>query len=180
MIDIKMIEKKGKLDRLLEIVNNVMAGIGAFMVIFMMLAISYSVLTRYLWNRPIAWIVEVSSYLMLYITFLGAAWLLRREGHVEVDLFTSHLSSKRMALLKSVTSVAGALVGFVLTWKGTLVTLDNFTRGVVTMGILNTPQFLLMAIIPIGGFLLMIEFILRIIRFSRIGFRKGNHSMERR
>jgi len=180
MIDIKMIEKKGKLDRLLEIVNSVMAGIGAFMVIFMMLAISYSVLMRYLWNRPVAWIVEVSSYLMLYITFLGAAWLLRRDGHVAIDLFTNHLSSKQMALFKSATSVAGALVGFILTWKGTLVTLDNFTRGVVTMGILNTPQFLLIAIIPIGGFLLMIEFILRIIRFSRIGFRWGNDSIERR
>ncbi len=168
------------LHRFLDRLNDVMAWVGAVLVLFMMLAISYSVLTRYLFNRPIAWIVEISSYLMLYITFLGTAWLLRRDGHVEIDLFTSHLNLKRQALLKAVTSVAGALVGFILTWKGTLVTLDNFTRGVVTMGILNTPQFLLIAIIPIGGFLLMIEFILRIIRFSRIGFRWGNDSIERR
>lgn len=180
MTDLMMIEKKGKIEHLLDTVNGMMVGIGAFLVIFMMLAVSYSVLMRYTWNRPIAWIVEVSSYLMLYITFLGAAWVLRHDGHVTIDLFTSRLSSKQNALFKSATSVAGALVGFVFTWKGTLVTLDFFTRDVITMGILSIPQFLLMAIIPIGGFLLMIEFILRILRFGRIGFQKGNPSMEKR
>src|SRR4030066_922155 len=106
-----MTEKKSKLDHLLGIVNSVMAGIAATMVIFMMLAISYSVMMRYLFNRPIAWIVEISSYLMLYITFLGTAWLLRRDGHVEIDLFTSHLSPKTKAAFKSLTSIGGAVVG---------------------------------------------------------------------
>ena len=164
-----MVSKKGKLDRLLDLLNGVMAGIAAAMVIFMMLAISYSVIMRYLFNRPIAWIVEISSYLMLYITFLGTAWLLRREGHVEIDLFTGLMSQKQRAVLRSVTSVGGAAVGFVLTWKGVLITIDYFRRGVMAMDILNTPQYLLTAIIPVGGFLLMIEFILRIFRFGQIG-----------
>jgi C4-dicarboxylate transporter DctQ subunit len=167
-------EKKGRLNHCLNIIHRLMATIAAMMVIFMMLAISYSVLTRYLFNRPIAWIVEISSYLMLYITFLGTAWLLSRDGHVEIDLFTSHLTFKRQALLKAVTSVGGALVGVVLTWKGALVTIDYFNRGVTIMGILNTPQFLLMAIIPIGGFLLLVEFILRIFHFGRVGFKKDH------
>jgi TRAP-type C4-dicarboxylate transport system permease small subunit len=176
------VSKKGKLHRFLDLLNSVMAGIAATMMIFMMLAICYSVITRYLFNRPIAWIVEISSYLMLYITFLGTAWLLRREGHVEIDLFTGQLSPKQRATLRSVTSVGGAAVGFVLTWKGVLITIDYLRRGVMAMDILNTPQYLLMAIIPVGGFLLMIEFILRIFRFnppsppsssSRIDFSKG-------
>ena len=40
------------------------------------------------------------------------------------------------------------------------------------MGILNTPQFLLTAIIPIGGALLLIEFILRMWRLGRIAMGK--------
>ncbi len=167
-------EEKGQLDRYLGIIHRVMATLAATMVILMMLAISYSVIMRYLFNQPIAWIVEISSYLMLYITFLGTAWLLSRDGHVEIDLFTTHLSPKRKAVFKSLTSIGGASVGFILTWKGALVTIDYFRRGVTTMGILNTPQFLLMAIIPIGGFLLMVEFILRIVRFGRMGFKKND------
>ena len=171
-------EKKNKFDRSLDKLNSVMAGIGAMMVIFMMLAISYSVMMRYLLNRPVAWIVEISSYLMLYITFLGTAWLLRQDGHVEIDLFTSHLSSRKKAILKALTSVGGAMVGFILAWKGTFVTIDYFKRGVTVMGILNTPQFLLMAVIPVGGFLLMVEFIRQIFRHGRIGFKKDNPSTQ--
>ena len=161
-----MLSRKGKLHRFLDLLNSIMAGIAATMMIFMMLAISYSVIMRYLFNRPVAWIVEISSYLMLYITFLGTAWLLRREGHVEIDLFTSKLSPRQRAVLRSVTSVGGAAVGFVLTWKGILITIDYFRRGVIAMDILNTPQYLLMAIIPVGGVLLMIEFVLRIFRLT--------------
>src|SRR4030066_1059734 len=106
-----MSEKRNKFDRYFDLLNSVTAGIGAMMVIFMMLAISYSVMMRYLLNRPVAWIVEISSYLMLYITFLGTAWLLRRDGHVEIDLFTSHLSPKTKAAFKSLTSIGGAVVG---------------------------------------------------------------------
>jgi TRAP-type mannitol/chloroaromatic compound transport system permease small subunit len=40
-----------------------MAGIAATMMIFMMLAIFLPVIMRYLFNRPVAWIVEISSYL---------------------------------------------------------------------------------------------------------------------
>ena len=48
-----------------------MAWVAATCILFMMLAICYSVILRYFWNKPVPWIVEVSSYLMLYITFLG-------------------------------------------------------------------------------------------------------------
>jgi TRAP-type C4-dicarboxylate transport system permease small subunit len=172
MTKMPMVSKMGKLHRFLDLINSVMAGIAATMVIFMMLAISYSVVMRYLFNRPIAWIVEISSYLMLYITFLGTAWLLRRDGHVEIDLFTVMMKPRTKAKLKAILSIGGAVVGFILAWKGALITIDYFKRGVMAMDILNTPQFLLMAIIPIGGFLLMVEFILRIFRFGRTGFEK--------
>lgn len=173
-----MNREMSKFNRCLGIINDVMAGIGAAMVIFMMLAISYSVVMRYLLNKPVAWIVEISSYLMLYITFLGTAWLLRHDGHVEIDLFTSHLSPKKKAIFKAMTSLGGVVVGFILAWKGALVTIDYFKRGVTVMGILNTPQFLLMAIIPVGGFLLMVEFIQKIVRFSQIGFKKDDSSTQ--
>jgi TRAP-type C4-dicarboxylate transport system permease small subunit len=80
---------------------------------------------------------------------------------VEVDLLTGRLKPRLRAALKALTSFGGAIVGFVLAWKGSLVTVDYFQRDVIAIGILNTPQFLLMGIIPIGGFLLLVEFLLQ-------------------
>lgn len=167
-----MSEKRNRLNLFLDTLNKVMVWIGAAMVIFMMLAISYSSIMRYIGLQPGAWVVEISSYLMLYITFLGTAWLQRQNGHVEVDLFLCNLKPRTSAGFRAVTSVGGAVVGFVLAWKGTLVTIDYFRRGVTLMSILNTPQFLLIAIIPIGGILLFIEFIQRIWRLGRIALGK--------
>jgi TRAP-type C4-dicarboxylate transport system permease small subunit len=149
----------------LRVLNNIMAFLGAVMVLFMMLAISYSVISRFVWNKPVPWVVEVSSYLMLYITFLGVAWLQRKEGHVRIDLFTSRLSPSARAALDALTSLGGAAVGLILAWKGFFITLDYYSRGVTVIGILNTPQYLLMAVIPLGSALLALEFIMRFFRF---------------
>lgn len=167
-----MKEGKNKLDLLLDRMNGVMAWIAALAILFMMLAISYAVLMRYVWNSPVPWIVEISSYLMLYITFLGTAWLQRKGGHVEVDLIASRLKPRVRAAFKAVTSLGGAVVGFILVWKGTLVTVDYFQRDVIAIGILNTPQYLLMGIIPIGGFLLLVEFLLQAWQQGRLVLRK--------
>ena len=145
-----------------------MAWLGAALVVFMMLAITYAVAMRYLFDEPVPWVVEISSYLMLYITFLGAAWLLRRDGHVEVDLFLTHAGPRTTAASKAITSLFGAAVGFVLTWNGALVTIDHFQRGATAFGVLNTPQWLLVGIIPIGGALLLLEFLLRTWRYLRL------------
>jgi TRAP-type C4-dicarboxylate transport system permease small subunit len=166
-----MKEQKDKLDALLDRLNSVMAWIAALAIIFMMFAISYAVMMRYAWNKPVPWIVEISSYLMLYITFLGTAWLQRKGGHVEVDLFTGRLRRRARAAFRTVTSLGGAVVGFVLAWKGSLVTVDYLQRDVTAIGILNTPQFLLIGIIPIGGFLLLVEFLLQAWRQGTVAFK---------
>jgi len=168
--------KKSKPDRLLNAIHLAMAWVGAACILFMMLAICYSVILRYFWNEPVPWIVEVSSYLMLYITFLGTAWLQRQDGHVEVDLFLSKLKPRVRALFRAITSLGGVAVGCILTWKGAMVTIDFYQRGVTMMGILSTPQCLLLAIIPIGGFFLLIEFLLRIWRSSRIAMGMDDES----
>jgi TRAP-type C4-dicarboxylate transport system permease small subunit len=163
-----MSESESKFEHVLKLINRVMAFLAALAIIFMMLAISYSVVLRYVWDKPVAWVVEISSYLMLYITFLGTGWLLMQDGHVEVDLFLANATPRTRAVFKAITFVGGAAVGFILTWKGALVTIDYFQRNVTVMGILDTPQYLLIGIIPIGGFLLLLGFILKIYKFIRV------------
>ena len=160
-------KKKSLVSIFFDRLNTAMAWIAALMVIFMMFAISYAVAARYLWGQSVPWVIEVSSYLMLYITFLGTAWLLRQNGHVEVDLVLSNLKPRTAAGFRAVTSIAGALVSLVLAWQGAVVAIDYFQRDVTVMGILNTPQWLLLGVIPLGGFLLFIVFIGRIWTLAR-------------
>ena len=144
-------------DRTLDL----LAVLAGTLLIFTMLAISYDVVFRYFLNRPLGWVVEISEYVLLYITFLGTAWLLRREGHVKIDIVFNRLSSRNQSLLNIVTSIIAAIACLALAWWGVDVTLDNFQRNLVIRETLDVPKFILIAVIPLGSFLLFAQFLRR-------------------
>jgi len=53
--------------------NNLLAFLTGVLMVFMMLSISSDVAMRYLLNQPIFWLLEVTEYGLLYITFLSTA-----------------------------------------------------------------------------------------------------------
>ena len=112
---------RGALDVAIGFINKILAVVAAAMIVFMMVCICYSVIVRFLGGPSAPWILEVSSYLMLYITFLCMAWLQGQEGHVRIDLFTSKFSSRGRAASDIIMSLGGAGVGFILAWKGSMV-----------------------------------------------------------
>lgn len=144
-----------------------MARLGDVILMFLMLSVCADVILRYFFNRPQAWIAEISEYLLLYITFLGAAWVLKNEGHVTVDVLVSLASPKTRAVFGVISSVIGAFVFLVVFWFGTLETLDLFKRGVHNPSVLEFPKAPLVAIIPFGSLFFMIQFLRRTFGFLR-------------
>lgn len=129
------------------------------------LIISAEVVMRYFVGRSIFWEFEVTQISMVYMTFLPAAWLLKKEGHVILDLVLNGLSPKPKALVNSVTSIISALVCLILTWYGASVTWDLFSKGIREATILQPPSFTLYIAIPIGGLLLFIQFLRRAYKY---------------
>ena len=127
----------------------------------MMLAVCWEVFTRYFLGRGTIWVIEMSEYTMLYMTFLGTAWLLRNEGHVEMDIVMVLLSHRTQQILKGTTSTLSGLVCLLLAWSGAQVTWDHLQRGLHRPTLLEPPDFPLFVIIPIGFFLLFIQFMRR-------------------
>lgn len=140
---------------------------GAILV-FILLSITVEVIMRYFFNRPLTWVVEISEYGLLYITFLGAAWELREEGHARVDAVLSRLPPKIRALVNTVTSTAGTTVCVILLWQGALVTWENFQMGYLTQTILEVPKYYILAIVPVGSLLLVIQFLRRTLGFFKL------------
>jgi len=125
---------------------------------FVTIGTCVDVLLRYSFNRPISWMLELTEYAMLYIPFLGAAFVLKEDGHIRIDLVITFLSEQSRGWLNVVTSFVGGVVMLTYTWFGAQVTLDYFKRGVPSLESLKTPMFLILMIIPIGGLLFSIQF----------------------
>ena len=156
-----------KLGRVFDFAIDKMARLGDVILVFLMLSVCADVILRYFFNRPQAWIVEISEYLLLYITFLGAAWVLKNEGHVIVDILVARVNPKTRAAFGIVSSAIGTFVCLVIFWFGTLETLDLFKRGVPNPSVLEFPKGPLVAVIPFGSFFFMIQFIRRACGFIR-------------
>lgn len=81
----------------LDWVAIVSGNIVAWLIVPMVLALSWEVVARYVFNAPTEWAYDMTF--MLYGSFfmLGAAYTLQRKGHVRTDSFYSAWSPRRQA-----------------------------------------------------------------------------------
>ena len=135
--------------------------LGGAILAFLMISVCWDVLARTLLRRPLTWVLEFTEYGLLYMTFLSAAWVLKNEAHVTNDVFFARLSPKNQALLNTMTSILGAVVCLLLTWFGAQVSWDKLQSGAYQPTSMEPPDFPIFAIIPVGFFLLFIQFIRR-------------------
>jgi TRAP-type C4-dicarboxylate transport system permease small subunit len=117
---------------------------------------------RCVFRSPIAGLTEVTEIFLLYITFLGAAWVYKDDSHVVVDvlLYNLYANSKKIVTLQN--HIIVGIVAFILAYYGFLTTFDHFVRGTHNPTILETPIALVIAIIPIGGLMLLMEVLVKI------------------
>jgi TRAP-type C4-dicarboxylate transport system permease small subunit len=142
------------------------------LLIFSTVGTCADVILRYCFNRPIHWMLEMTEYIMLYIPFLGAAFVLKEDGHIRVDILITRLSKRKRCFMDIVASFIGGMVMFTYTWFGGQVALESYKRGVPSLESLKTPMFLILMIIPIGGFFFAVQFFRQAYRY-RQGLKKN-------
>ena len=156
-----------KLSTIFERVLNVLSVAAGVLIALMMLEVCVDVFMRYFLNRPIPWTIEFTQYAMIFILYLGVAWVLRDNGHVVMDIVIIRMNHKSRNLTNSITSIMAAIVCFIITWYGVLVNVDYFQSGYMYGEVLNIPAFSLQFIVPLGMFLLAIQFLRRAYGYMR-------------
>ena len=150
-----------RMERVFDVLIGALAFLSGVILLSITAMVCVDVVMRYFLNRPITWVIEIAEYLLVYLTFLGTAWVLKKEGHVTVDVLTLRLSPRAQAATNMVSSFFGLFVCLIIAWFGSVETWDTFQRGVRNPSILEFPKAPLIAIIPFGCFFLMIQFIRR-------------------
>ena len=151
------------LDRLME----GFAWLAGLLMMFSLITVCIDVVMRYFFNRPTGWVLQFSEYILLYIPFLAAAFVLREESHIRIDIVLNRLTEKARSLINMVTSLLSCIVLAILTYYGTYITIDFYQRNVPTLKYLKIPEFLVIMVIPIGCFLFSIQFIRRAYRYYK-------------
>lgn len=82
---------------LIEAVSEWSGRLVAWLTGVLVLLMSYDVLMRYAFNHTSIWIVELEWHLFALIFLVGAAYTLKQDQHVRVDVFYTKFSPRRQA-----------------------------------------------------------------------------------
>ena len=140
-------------------VMDYLAYVAAALIGFVWLTVVVMIVTRFFLNKSMAGGLEITEDALLYITFLGAPWLLKLDGHVRIDIVTNHLRPRVREWVNMTVSVLGAMSCLALTWYGARSALEHLQIGITTPTVLRLPLAPLLAVIPVGSFLMSIQFL---------------------
>lgn len=121
------------------------------------------VTVRYFAIGAIPWAVEVSEYLMLGATFIGAPWVMRKNGHVRMDALLMGLPERRRRVADLVINMLCLGASGVLLVYGARACINAWDEGLMAYKSLTYPEWLILLPIPVCGFFLSLEFAARIL-----------------
>lgn len=128
----------------------------------LLLLVTHEVFVRYVLNTPTQFSVEISEYLLILITFLSAAWVLRADHHVRVRFLVDRLPP-RGADAAALLSYA-LLITFcaILVWQGTGMTWTALSGGDRSSSLVAFPLWIAYGFIPLGALVLGLQCAVRL------------------
>jgi TRAP-type C4-dicarboxylate transport system permease small subunit len=144
--------------RIWDLVVDVIVALAGILLWGQMIVVNIEVCARYV-GRPTTWAAEISSLLVLWIPFMVAAWVLRNDGHVKMDLVVERLSASTQAMISIITSLIGIVVMLIVAWAGLMATINSIGTRTPTM--LMLPKAPMIGIIFVGSLMLAIQFVIR-------------------
>jgi C4-dicarboxylate transporter DctQ subunit len=145
--------------KLINFICNVCAVAAGILLILVTLFIGYVILARIIHISSPAWITQFTEYALLWMTFLGTAWVLGRDRHIAIDLITSHLGSHKKLVFDISHHLVGCAVCLVLCYFGVVTAWSMIERGVVDVQVIDVAKYKVILVIPLGFFLLALQFL---------------------
>lgn len=143
--------------------NAICATIAGLVLLFVTFSIFIDVILRYFFNRPSIWITEVSSYLFLYIIFLGTAYALQQGLHIRVTFLLDRFNESLTRVFNLITSLLAIVFCFALLWQTSVMTWSAFKEDWTSPTMLSAPYVYIYIAMVIGSLLLSLTFILHTI-----------------
>lgn len=146
------------LTRLYDLLLYGMAFTAAATLIWLMVSVVTSVAMRNLGMQPFAWLFTSAEYGLLYMTMLGAPWLVRERGHVHIELVTAALPDGVRRVVSRMVAAGCVAVSLILAWYGLELFLTNIERNDYDVRAYFYPRWMLTISFPSAFTIMAIEF----------------------
>ena len=138
--------------------------VACFLLLAMTLLIGADVFARNMGLGGLAWSNEVSESILYLLTLLSAPWLLRQGQHIRVDILLRAVPARLGWYLEWAGDLIGLACSAYFVWYGIRVWSASYSADSVSIKTLVTPEWWLLAPLPIAFLLVAIEFVFRMHR----------------
>jgi TRAP-type mannitol/chloroaromatic compound transport system permease small subunit len=90
--------------RYVDAVNRVLGSVVMYLTLVMMALLLFGSLTRYVFNVPFVWIIEMAQFLMVAYYILGGGYSLQLDAHVRMDVLYERWKPRTRAFADSLTA----------------------------------------------------------------------------
>ncbi|MBW2147334.1 MAG: TRAP transporter small permease [Deltaproteobacteria bacterium] len=115
------------------------------------------VVARYFFSSPTIYSVEISEYLLIFITFLCVGWVLKENRHVRMLAIHTRLSKNSQAYMEIFSCLLIMLFCVVLVWEGIESVIVAYRGDYHSSSLLNFPLWISYSFIPYGALVLGLQ-----------------------
>ena len=139
--------------------------ISAWLIVVLMIVVCAEVFKRYVLNAPTAWIFDANSMLYGTLFMMAGAYTLSKNGHVRGDVLYGFFEPRTQATIDLVLYIIFFLPGVVaLTYAGWQYANEALAIREKTFSATPLPLYPFKFVIPISGFMLLLQGMVEIVR----------------
>ena len=154
-----------KLLRGVDAVSTVIGKFAAWAAVGLTVLICWEVFSRYVMNKPHAWVLDVQIMLYGSMFMLAGAYTLSKNGHVRGDVLYGFFSPRAQASVDLVLYIVFFLPGVLaMTWAGWTYAQASLAIREQTFSAHPLPLYPFKFVIPVAGFVLLMQGLAEIAR----------------
>lgn len=138
--------------------NRGAAAISCLLIVLMVLLTDWGTITRYFLRSPATWTYPITTYLLLYSTYLALAHTLQKAGHVRVEFLVELLPPAGRLWADRLGHVLGTGVTAVLLSEAWRLFTRHLREGQRDISMLSTPLWLLTGGLVLGLALMLLTY----------------------
>ena len=137
----------------------------AWCVVLLVVLITWEVFSRYVLNKPHAWVLDAQIMLYGAMFMTAGAYTLSKNGHVRGDVLYGFFQPRTQAIVDLTLYIIFFLPGVIaMTWAGWIYAGESLAIREQTFSADPLPLYPFKYIIPLAGFMLLVQGIAEIIR----------------
>ena len=121
------------------------------------------VVRRTVFNSPTQWAEELIRYIVIFAVFIGVSSVTKKNEHIRMSVIINLFSEKKRRIIDIITSSIGMIFSVTILISGIILVADAKSSETLSEFGLNMPIYIPYLALPVGGGLMSLRLIGRII-----------------